>query len=282
MKPEAEQRQTSAILGVLSDARPTAEAEDRMARGALERISTPPSRRWTWVAALTVAGVTAVLVFAVVSRPQAQLAPGMYDGGREGRVLSLGRHQATLVPKARAELVTNNDALRVRLLGGRAEFDVEPLGPDERFVVVTGQVEVHVVGTRFVVDADGACTIVSVSEGKVRVMPARGLPALLVPPNEQIFCGNDGDSVLSPEAALMREALALMGSDLPNAQRLLRAHREKYPAGEFSEEAHYHLCVVTARLQQSEAAQTLANDFIKTYPDSPRAKTLRTWLDQPP
>ncbi len=70
----------------------------------------------------------------------------------------------------------------LRLRGGTVEVQVDPLGPGERFRVVTGDGEVEVRGTAFSVSAaDDRLADVSVAHGRVEIRPRDGAPALLGP-----------------------------------------------------------------------------------------------------
>jgi TolA-binding protein len=70
----------------------------------------------------------------------------------------------------------------LRLRGGTVEVQVDPLGPGERFRVVTGDGEVEVRGTAFAVSAaDDRLADVSVAHGRVEIRPRDGAPALLGP-----------------------------------------------------------------------------------------------------
>jgi hypothetical protein len=70
----------------------------------------------------------------------------------------------------------------LRLRGGTVEVQVDPLGPGERFRVVTGDGEVEVRGTAFAVSAvDDRMADVSVAHGRVEIRPREGAPALLGP-----------------------------------------------------------------------------------------------------
>jgi hypothetical protein len=69
---------------------------------------------------------------------------------------------------AQVQVVTLTNSLRrVSLREGTALFDVAPLGEGEQFVVVAPDVEVHVAGTVFSIDATQDRTTVRVYEGRV-------------------------------------------------------------------------------------------------------------------
>ena len=70
----------------------------------------------------------------------------------------------------------------LRLRSGTVEVQVDPLGPGERFRVVTADGEVEVRGTAFTVTAnDDRLADVSVAHGRVEVRPHNGAPTLLGP-----------------------------------------------------------------------------------------------------
>jgi ferric-dicitrate binding protein FerR (iron transport regulator) len=71
---------------------------------------------------------------------------------------------------ARFERTLEGTLELVTLAGGALDITVRPLGPEERFVVRTGDAEVEVRGTSFRVEAENSqIRRVSVSEGKVSV-----------------------------------------------------------------------------------------------------------------
>jgi TolA-binding protein len=85
----------------------------------------------------------------------------------ETRVLAVGEARFTRTHVGKLE--------RVALEEGAINLEVRPLGPDERFVVATGDGEVEVRGTVFRVEAhEDRLVSVWVSEGKVEVRYAAG------------------------------------------------------------------------------------------------------------
>jgi hypothetical protein len=91
------------------------------------------------------------------------------------RTVYLGsRGNLSLWPNARVTLPPGADAnhhgaYRVLLEGGRLAATVGPRGPDEPLTVVTPELSVAVVGTRFSVTTSQGISEVAVEEGKVRV-----------------------------------------------------------------------------------------------------------------
>ncbi len=133
--------------------------------------------------ALAVSGVAAVVVAAFVLLPgmvgEPSLDPPVADFGLTAET-GLGEHRTIVLPDA-SEASLNSDTLidieytagerRVRLLRGEARFEVAH-DPDRPFAVLASGRVIEAVGTAFVVKIQGDETLVSVSEGQVRVAAA--------------------------------------------------------------------------------------------------------------
>lgn len=150
----------------------------RVHRRALERFrlddlpdedepAAAPPRRWlVWLAAGT------VLALALGSwgiwRGEAPTSSLRYrDGSRS--VLHADAQLRVLHEAA--------DAVLVEQLTGTVQYDIVPQ-PERRFEVRVGGVAVQVLGTVFVVEADGALVHVRVERGRVRVSHAAGVTML--------------------------------------------------------------------------------------------------------
>jgi hypothetical protein len=130
---------------------------------------------------------------------------------------------------------------RVILARGRARFSVTRR-PDRRFVVHSGDVEVVVVGTRFVVEREGGQVRVSVEEGKVRVRGPRGDARLLEAGERAVLparadAGTDAAATTSSAAAELTAppdveptTPAVVSGAAPETVRPAAAGREPRPA----------------------------------------------------
>ncbi len=282
-------------LRSLSDARPSPAAERRMVARALASMPHgKPARRWILRPLAVAGGLAAVAaLFTVLALPGIREAPSPHPqlaattepgtGSVRQAVdqptsFTVGAHSVHIDVHGslRVEHAEAN-AIDLRVVQGRAYFEVEPLGPGQSFKVRTEQVLVEVVGTRFSVESRGRCSVVAVEEGRVRVTDHRGNRDHLSAGNQRQFC-SDGDAA----AELLREALVLVsqGRELERAARLLSRYRADHPGGVLEEEALFHLCLVKARLGETSAALELADEFRQRFPGSDRAERLGHWLDE--
>ena len=122
-------------------------------------------RRAALAAALVLMGLGAGLALSGLGReaPRAEAPLRFADG-------------SAAHPSATAQLEvesTSEDRIRVRLRHGSARFEVTP-NPARPFEVITRDVTVRVLGTVFTVEERGEQVHVSVEEGRVRVISARG------------------------------------------------------------------------------------------------------------
>jgi hypothetical protein len=140
--------------------------------------------------------------------PTVRAAPRV-DGART--VSLQGRGELVLAPHTVATLPPSLDALAqgavsVHLESGRIDATVSPRGADEPFSIVTPQVTVVVVGTRFSVEVDGSATTVGVEHGRVRVEGPRG----------SAFVGA-GESIRSDDASFGRSSAGSAQGRVPLA-----------------------------------------------------------------
>ena len=154
---------------------PVPDLDARMAAGrqalARRRAAAVPSWRpaaYAAVASVAVAAATLSIVLLAGERadPVAHVEPGETGGSRfalpDGSTIDADAD-------ADVELVTKQrDLVRIALHDGTATFDVTR-DPERRFVVVAGDVEVRVIGTRFSVTRTAAEVSVAVTRGLVEV-----------------------------------------------------------------------------------------------------------------
>jgi hypothetical protein len=297
---ELERDRQGALGRILGQAVPGQGAEQRMVEGALCRMRQQRTTRRRVKQGLAVAAAAAVVLAAlggarwvarskqphprrVAGAPAAK--PPVWTASDRPATFSLGPHRIDLAAGGKVRLERAEPAAaRLSLQEGVAGFRVQPLAEGGSFVVQTRHVRVEVVGTAFRVTVDGRCSQVRVSEGTVRAtVLATAETFVLGAGKERSFCGAPVLSEsLGPGAQMVRQALSLLaaGKDLEQADRLLTQYLERYPQGPFVEEALFHLVFATRRQGQDERAKSLARDFLRRFPDAPRAARLRAWLEK--
>lgn len=93
--------------------------------------------------------------------------------------------------RSRISIAYSETERRVQLLEGRAYFTVEH-DRSRPFIVHTAGGETVDLGTRFVIDTDGALTRVSLIEGKVEVRPASNTVPVSLKPGEKASYSDSG------------------------------------------------------------------------------------------
>jgi FecR protein len=292
--------------------KPRVGAEERMVKGALCRMYDRRRRRRRLAGGLAAAALAAGIGCVVwlsrtpPTRPaQGSDAPARVElrsstpktwttTARPARH-SLGPHRADLSTRTVVEVTSSSSsAARLLVRQGEAEFAVQPLSENGSFVVRTRHVEVAVLGTRFSVASDERCSRVHVRMGEVRVtVRATSETQKLGAGMEQSFCdhptlvpgplssrGPIGQE-LGKGGMLVREALTLLaaGKEPERVERLLTRYMKHHAEGPFAEEAMFHLIHVKSRRGQHAQARKLAGDFLRRFPDVPRAARLRRWLE---
>jgi TolA-binding protein len=200
----------------------------------------------------------------------------------------------------------------VRLSEGELAIDVAPLGAHERFRVVTGDAEVEVHGTSFLVQVAGDRLLaVGVEHGLVDVRPAGGVPVLLGS-GQQWHAAAPAPIAAAParlepppherRAARARAEAAAGGAETAVAGasaaerafaagwRELRAGRYADAAGAFArvsatgphealaEDAHYWRAVALARAGHATEARAAMANFIARHPASHRTGEMSAML----
>jgi transmembrane sensor len=145
---------------------------------AIARVHRTRRRRRT-VRAVALAAVALLVVAsagAIAASLSGESAVAAHKEERSSELrLADGTIAAPIGPESAVELVEESAALaRVRLVRGRARFDVRPQAQGRTFRVAAGAVEITVVGTRFVVEYSDEAVVVTVEEGLVRVRAPAG------------------------------------------------------------------------------------------------------------
>ena len=272
---------------------PSSEADlDRQWRRLAGTWGQPaPRRRRAWIGVLAGAGLagaaTLLLVTGHIRRPSVPAPaptsvsepPFVVEGsrvenqGQTTRALSLADgSQIALAPAAAIVLErSRQDDLRLVLERGSADFDVTHV-PGRRFVVVAADVDVVVVGTRFVVTvSDGrqgkvAAVSVSVQRGEVEVQRPRAR-AMRFLPGQSWSSATPSPPVTSPPVEPPAE--------IPPAPSPPASSARPTPAARAAarEDTRSLLAAATqARLQgkHREAAAALEK-LCRRFPDDPRA-----------
>ncbi len=271
----------------LAEAKPPRAATARIVAGAMLRTEPAKSGWQRWVPAMTVLAGLGVLVWfgnavwlrptTSTSAPAVVMAVALTPGWQ-----ALGLHavELSVAGSALVEAQTAK-ATRLQLNRGRLTCAVAKLGPGESFAVQTPQVQVRVVGTRFVVELEGDCTWVRVHEGTVWVTSVAGDRSLTIGQEEK-FCAPPPVPALAATAGgeWVREALTLIGRNQgpDQAAQLLSRYLTTYPGGVFEEEALFYLCILKQQAGDHIAARDLAERFWATFPEGRRARELRRLL----
>ncbi len=127
-------------------------------------------RRWWWIPTLAAAAAAAFLLLRRapdVPTPSPTQAQAIYHPGPERLTLPDGSI-VELAPRAKVDVQYTDGERRVRLVRGTAFFTVAK-NPNRPFIVSTGDVGVHAVGTAFSVALDSHDVSVLVTEGRVKV-----------------------------------------------------------------------------------------------------------------
>ena len=291
-----------ALPPVLRRASAPAAVQERIAERAFARMRGRPSagRRLAW-AGLALAGAAAVVLLVLWlagrfapeqpgDRPRPRIPNRVIAAGTQWaavktpRTIPIGPHRAELAPGSGLRLRTGTArSPRLQLTRGRALFSVKPLHDGNTFEVQTPQARVAVLGTRFSVALATGCTRVAVFAGRVRVTPARGAARTLDPGQQGSFC-EPPRSELDRAGREVRRAISLInkGEELGEAEAILARYLAGSPEGTYAEEAHYFLVLVKRRLGKQQEAAGQARIFVERFPDTPRAATLRRWLEKKP
>lgn len=272
--------------------------ERSIVEGALRRVRSRRRRALALAAAAAAAVAVAVLWLAGVFRVEpVQLpkiakdpgpqpaAPVLWTAADRTVQHTIGRHRVTLSSGTRVKVISAApEAARLEVLGGEARFSVQPLQGQDSFTVLTPQVKVVVVGTRFSVASDELCSRVRVAAGRVRAMAVAGGEAYLLGPNmSRTFCSESGQAEgHHADDRLVGQALALVAADqdLDRASALLERYLERHPQRPLAEEALYYLVIIEDRRGNAQRATALANTFVSRFPDTPRAARLKSWLSK--
>lgn len=270
------------ILGSLRHASPPREVQERIVQVAMKRVKKRPLLVHGFELALAAsAAAVAIGVGLHLWGPNAPVenplpAKGsLHASGELPTSFKIDAHEVHLSPETEVEvLAAEPGRIELALSSGKATFDVQRLEAGEVFRVKTEHVLVEVVGTRFSVQSERACSTVTVEEGRVRVSDTAGAVILLSPKQQRRFCpGANADY-------LLRQALVLIsgGGSLDEAVKLLEDYLHSNPAVTLEEEALYHLCLAHARLGNDEEARRLAAEFRQKFPESPRLDRLERGL----
>lgn len=287
-KNDQEFEEIAPVLRELRRAGPDRAASQRIVEGAMARIQGKRRpfalRPWGLAFGGGLAAIAATVALRLSSPTVAPVEPAhppvaegdlLHNVGDAILVHALGPHRIELAPGARLQVQDARPlAAELQLLEGEVTFDVEALGDEGHFYVKTDQLRVEVVGTRFRVATEGACSEVRVEAGRVRMVDGLGRARHLGPGESDRSCQR------SSAESQLREALVLVssGRDLARAAELLQRFRSERPQSPLQEEALFHLSLVRARLGEMEEAQRLAEEFARRYPGSERLERLQKGL----
>jgi hypothetical protein len=214
--------------------------------------------------------------------------------------------QVTLPPQASAD---QHGVYRMRLERGRIVAAVAPRGTDEPLSVVTPQLRVVVVGTRFSVEVDHDLTSVAVTEGRVRI--EGGDHVVFLSAGESIrsdderlsgktapFPCADRPAIADQRACLTRAsagaglaaenalyALALLerdrGGDPERALLALREYQHRFPHGALAPEVALTLAdMLTALGRRREACAEAKSSALHSAYDATTRDRLRRFCDR--
>ena len=155
--------------------------------GHVDRKRLAPGRRKT----------LPVVILACTTLALASQAPGLWQDWQADYVSATGHIEVvqladgstvTLDSDSAIQWVATKERREIRLLRGRAHFDVAHQANDTPFVVVTPQAEATALGTRFDVETDNKATQVMVYESRVavRCLPCQPQAENILPPGQAI------------------------------------------------------------------------------------------------
>ncbi|MEM1024141.1 MAG: FecR domain-containing protein [Myxococcota bacterium] len=274
--------ETNPQLQSLRDARPSAEVEARIIRGALARAERPArGPMWAGVGLAAAVGAGVLLLVLASDRPSYDGVQGLHATGDQPLDVHFDDHYVSLRPQTRLEIeAAQPGSARLSLEKGGVDCFVEPLQAGARFLVRTPQTEVEVVGTQFRVVVEGPCTAVEVFEGTVRVGEAR-----LQSGEDTRVCAPAPTSPAAPtppplgEDELMRRAMdAVARGEHASAERLFQRYRVEHPNGAFVEDALFQEAFAASLRGDPERVRTLVQEMKASFPKSPRLETLEELL----
>lgn len=165
-EPDLSNQDVAAVRAAVLGSAAKASSRRRIARRAI-RFGTAVA------AAVALLALTGYLSFGLSASDAGEAAAARASVAT--RPEAVPRHRATVHPHTGAEQIAvgaQPDEI-VRLSGGTITVEVAPLGPGERFRVITGDAEIEVRGTVFDVTAAGDLLVaVNVISGEVVVRPA--------------------------------------------------------------------------------------------------------------
>lgn len=217
-----EMAQTYALLGQVLPA-PAAAAPQRTARAHRHL----PRRRMRMAGAgLALAAGIALAILPV--RLPAWLADQSTGHGQTRQIALADGSRMDLAPQSAADVVIDATGRRIRLIDGRAYFEVVA-DPARPFVVTAGTATVTVRGTGFEVAETAEGVVVAVRHGRVEV--TGGSEPRLLGPGDRLTLGADGDLVqdrLRPDEVAAWTEGQLIVRDRPVA-RVVEALRPYAP-----------------------------------------------------
>ena len=269
------------VLTQLRDARPPAATEQRIIDGAMGRVTAPKRRLFApvFLAAATAAAAVwfftrpAIIAEAPVPTPDSVAmvgsdAPGVDPGQIKPAKVS---HQMTHGKGAVFEVAQpSSQQTEVQLTAGEASFQVDPLPPGGIFAVQTPHARVEVVGTAFKVDVANGCSLVTVTEGRVRVRQGEAVHFVSAGEAHRAC-----PSAVAGEAWVQAGLAHLVAGNADAGIAELERYIGAYPRGTLAEEALFHLALAAHRAGDTDALATARARYLKAFPQGARADRVR-------
>ncbi|MCU0676076.1 MAG: FecR domain-containing protein [Myxococcota bacterium] len=228
------------------------------------RLATPSRPRWIAPAGLVTVAAAALLAFVAFGRDETPAWSGttLVAGGTSAAVALEDGSEIVAAPGARLERTsTSSDEVRVALRDGSATFEVAR-NPARTFVVEADDVEVRVVGTRFVVRRELG--------GVVEVRVERGAVDLVVRGEVQRLRAGESRRV-EPVAEASVDEPPNEAEETPQTKRATRARRVE--RGEPREEPReaFDAARTARRDGSARDAAELYERFLREFPRDERA-----------
>lgn len=265
-------------LAALRDARPSPSVEQRIVDGAMGRALAPRRRRAAPLLFAAAAAAAAVWLLtrppAPTSAPSVAPAPESLASRAPIEPPAAVRHQMTHGKGAVFEVQTPTpERTEVQLTAGEAQFAVEPLPPGGVFAVQTPHARVEVVGTAFSVNVADGCSLVTVTEGRVRIR--QGDAVRFVSAGERHrACPRAAAGERWVQAGLAHLVAGRSAEGVAELERYVRAH----PRGPLAEEALFHLTLAAHRSGDQAALSSAAQRYLARFAKTARADRVRALI----
>lgn len=264
------------VLTQLRDARAPAATEQRIIDGAMGRAMAPKRRLF---APVFIAAATAAAAVWFVTRP----APVVDAPIPTPESVAMVSSQAPTSdpPRVSHHMTHGKGAVfqveqpsprqtEVQLTAGEASFQVDPLPPGGVFAVQTPHARVEVVGTAFKINVADGCSLVMVTEGRVRVRQGEAVHFVSAGEAHRAC-----PSAVAGEGWVQSGLAHLVAGNTQAGVAELQRYVGAYPRGTLAEEALFHLALAAQRAGDTDALDAARMRYLKAFPKGARADQVR-------